>query len=118
MPRIIVSGGPEHHGSLSAIYGQVTDASTPNLGSKTASISEHDKLVKAFNQRRPLLKGYESRVSSWSDPVSARGILEDEDQMKEKRPRSQLKRSNADFVETSTDEQWRKTRLLDEGLRR
>ena len=40
-------------------------------------ISDYDRRVTEFNRKRPSPKaGYQSRVSSWSDPVSAREILD------------------------------------------
>jgi hypothetical protein len=40
--------------------------------------SEHERLVHEFNRQRPL-GGYQSRISSWSDPMSAREIFDGED---------------------------------------
>jgi hypothetical protein len=101
------------------VYDQATEASIPNLAQ---SISDHDRLVKAFNQKRPLAKtGYESRVSSWSDPMSARGFLEEGEEQEEKtrrRNRSKLGRSNAMGSNADTDDAWRRKRLLGNGLRR
>ncbi|KDQ64523.1 hypothetical protein JAAARDRAFT_187846 [Jaapia argillacea MUCL 33604] len=43
------------------------------------SMSDYDRRVTEFNQKRPSTKPcYQSRIVSWSDPVSARGILDDE----------------------------------------
>jgi hypothetical protein len=107
------------------VYDQATEASIPNLAFKAQSISDHDRLVKAFNQKRPLAKtGYESRVSSWSDPMSARGFLEEGEEQEEKtrrRSRSKLGRSNAtgsNLGDADTDDSWRRKRLLGNGLRR
>ena len=57
----------------------------PNLNAASAAlggISEYDKRVQAFKQKRPWplgKPGYQGRMISWSDPVSARHILDDED---------------------------------------
>jgi hypothetical protein len=45
---------------------------------------EHDRLLSEFNRQRPVV-GYQSRISSWSDPMSAREIFDGED------PRSRRK---------------------------
>jgi len=48
--------------------------------------TDHERRVMAFNQKRPWPKGYvQNRVASWSDPISARGILNADDGEEESR---------------------------------
>lgn len=54
--------------------------------SARGSISDYDKRVNAFNKKRPLPAGkggWGNRVTSWSDPISARNILLDEDEVRD-----------------------------------
>jgi len=48
------------------------------------SISDYDRRVNAFNKKRPWpvvgKAGRQSRAPSWSDPISARDILDEDDQ--------------------------------------
>jgi hypothetical protein len=51
-------------------------AESSALNLDAAATSDYERKVTAFNQKRSWPKGYvQSRVSSWADPVSARGIL-------------------------------------------
>lgn len=51
------------------------------------STSDYDRLVTEFNRKRPSPKpGYQNRISSWSDPVSAREILDDETRPRKRKP--------------------------------
>lgn len=66
----------------------------PNLNAASAAlgeISDYDKRVQAFEQKRPWplgKAGYQSRMTSWSDPVSARNILDEEDLVRDSTSRS------------------------------
>ena len=48
--------------------------------SAIGSISEYERRLSAFNKKRPWpsTKGGQSRVSSWSDPISARNALDED----------------------------------------
>ena len=37
-------------------------------------LSEYDRRLSEFNLKRPMRPSYQNRVTSWSDPVSARGL--------------------------------------------
>jgi hypothetical protein len=49
--------------------------SPENSAVNLSAPSDHERRVSAFNRTRPF-GGYQSRISSWSDPVSARDILD------------------------------------------
>lgn len=49
--------------------------------SALGSISDYERRVSAFNRKRPSKGGYQSRVPSWSDPVSARNMMDEDNEM-------------------------------------
>jgi len=52
----------------------------PQAERSTSDISEYDRRVSEFNQRRPVTKPpLQNRIISWSDPITARGIIDDDE---------------------------------------
>jgi hypothetical protein len=109
--------------ALGALYGKRPAVSSAyNLATKP-SRSERDKLVTAFNRKLPL-GGYQSRVSSWSDPISAWGTLEEEADRKirKRRGKTQMRRRSSSGGdggdEDESDESEGMTRVLTHGPRR
>lgn len=60
--------------------GPSAESSALNLN---ATSSDYERRVGAFNQKRAWKGVYQSRVSSWSDPVSAREVLDGEEERRE-----------------------------------
>ncbi|CCM01577.1 uncharacterized protein FIBRA_03637 [Fibroporia radiculosa] len=93
VPSVRISGDPdEDDGVLSS--GQVSpiyESSTPmmlGIGSwtsahrSTSELSDYDRRVIEFNKKRPSMRPYyQSRIVSWSDPLSAKEIVDKSDSM-------------------------------------
>ncbi|EIN10634.1 hypothetical protein PUNSTDRAFT_84841 [Punctularia strigosozonata HHB-11173 SS5] len=90
IPEVIVQS--EDDDGLSSTAASPISASRKHFGQLgvsrddiSAIQSEYDRKVSEFNRLRPSTKaGYQSRVSSWSDPVSARGIVNDDPRPKKR----------------------------------
>jgi hypothetical protein len=90
--------------------------------------SDYDRRLSEFNRRRPGPKtGYGSRVSSWSDPVSARDIVGDESRPKRKSRLAESVNAGDEHEPTdasitpdnaSVDSRGARQRLLAHGTRR
>ncbi|KAI0921120.1 hypothetical protein AcV7_003406 [Taiwanofungus camphoratus] len=117
VPSVIVSGDPadDDEALSSGQASPVSDGQLPNplmlgLGPfaraqrSTSEISDYDRRITEFNQKRPSMKVHtQSRIVSWSDPLSARGILgEDNDQEKHRSRASLL--SRVDTLANDEDE--------------
>ncbi|KAJ6613421.1 hypothetical protein B0H10DRAFT_2436451 [Mycena sp. CBHHK59/15] len=97
-PLTLVGGDAEQAGEEDLSSGQVSpvgaeDPRTPKQFEETRSArssaqnlnaQEYDRKLSAFNHKRPWgNRMYQSRVSSWSDPVSAREILNRDGELSE-----------------------------------
>lgn len=74
-------GGANSANNLSHRPSQETD--NGRQASVIGSISDYERRVSAFNKKRPWpsTKGGQSRMSSWSDPISARYALDEDTEL-------------------------------------
>ena len=91
---ILADSQPRHHQHSLGALG-------PAAHSTSEISSDYDRRVSAFNHKRhPMKPQYQTRVISWSDPVTARDIIDDSGD--KKRVSSPLSRNMLDGMETES----------------
>lgn len=124
VPELVISPDPDEEEVLSS--GQVSPTPegqynrsllaigqlprTETSSTPSISTSDYERRITEFNQKRPSTKPYyQSRIVSWSDPLSARGIMDEDEQVS---GRESAKESGN---ESGKDEQRRERRRKREG---
>ncbi|THH15914.1 hypothetical protein EUX98_g9387 [Antrodiella citrinella] len=91
LPSVVISRDPADEddvlssGQVSPVYSQRLSMMRglgvyPNSQRSANELLEYDRRVTEFDARRPPTKSqFQTRIISWSDPVTARGLLDDED---------------------------------------
>ncbi|KAL6309539.1 hypothetical protein BKA93DRAFT_722828 [Sparassis latifolia] len=140
VPSVVISSEADEDEILSS--GQVSPVSEPTVAnpslygfrslgpaeSSVSELSEYDRRVTEFNQKRPSTKAmFQSRIISWSDPVSARDLLDEDDVQYGRKPNASLlgrsdswgpsEELSADMDETATEDVFRR-RPIAFGLQR
>ncbi|KZT71574.1 hypothetical protein DAEQUDRAFT_763797 [Daedalea quercina L-15889] len=109
VPSVRITGDPDDEEPLSS--GQTSpifENAVPTMlaagwngpAQRSASeLSEYDRRVTEFNRKRPSTKPhYQSRIISWSDPLSAKGLIDSNSSDEKERPRprpSPLRRTDS-----------------------
>ncbi|OCH94087.1 hypothetical protein OBBRIDRAFT_723647 [Obba rivulosa] len=125
-PSILVSKEQDDGDVLSS--GQVSPSSDyahmQGLGSmltpqrSAGDVSDYDRRVSEFDQRRPPTKPrYQSRIISWSDPFSARGLIDDADGTRVPQVLDGVD-EEGNFVINEDTDALRRQRLISSGPRR
>ncbi|KAL4241904.1 hypothetical protein ABKN59_000448 [Abortiporus biennis] len=106
VPAVVISKDPDDEDILSSGQASpVSDSHTvnplmlgigafPAAGHSTGELSDYDRRVVEFNQRRPTTKS-QARIISWSDPVTARGMLDTDDESTRKLATGSLGKTNS-----------------------
>lgn len=84
-PTVVITGGDDDYmssGQVSPIWENNTAASSiafdrlhsalPTAASSSVNISEYDRKVNEFDQKRPQMRNTGNRIVTWSDPMSTR----------------------------------------------
>lgn len=88
-------------------------------GSASTQQSDYERRVTEFNRKRPATKpAYGNRISSWSDPVSAREIVEDARRERRGMGKSRLEETVEEERMQSEDEDGMTLEDEEEGRRR
>ncbi|KAI9063225.1 hypothetical protein FKP32DRAFT_1592689 [Trametes sanguinea] len=137
VPSVVVSREPGDEDEVlsSGQQSPVSDApnplmlgvgSLPHAERSASDISEYDRRVTEFNQKRPTTKA-QSRIISWSDSRSARSMLHDNASKENRLGASPLSRNSSSspgedeeisMAETSDIEKLHRRRLLASGTER
>ncbi|EIW61941.1 uncharacterized protein TRAVEDRAFT_70176 [Trametes versicolor FP-101664 SS1] len=123
VPSVIISRDPgeEEEVLSSGQQSPVSDAPNPLMlgvgtlphAERSASeLSEYDRRVTEFNQKRPSVKT-QSRITSWSDSRSARGVLHDQSAREHRLGASPLSRADSTASSIVEDESMNLTDAAD-----